>query len=94
MVEFAHAFRADEGRFPTADDIACCLNDGEMGTPEEQGATIISGFADGTIYTLKSVADYYDIDVNELLDAEISLVSRLGWRVSLNATAKKKWLSS
>ncbi len=120
LVEFSHAFRADEGRLPTADDIAWCLNNGENGAPEEQGAAILSdldsffsdkrpkevkaklfkalrdrwGFANGTTYTLKSVADYYDIDIEELLGAEISLVRRLGWAVSLNTTAKKKWLSS
>lgn len=120
LVEFAHAFRADEGRFPTADDLACRLNDGERGASEEQGAALISdlgsffsdkrpgelkatllkalrdrwGFADGTVYTLKSIADYYDIDVIDLLAAEVSLVNRLGWSVSLNASAKNKWLSS
>lgn len=120
LIEFAHAFRADERRFPNAEDIARCLNDGEKEAPEERGATVVAdldsffsgkrpeelkaklftalrdrwGFADGTIYSLKSISDYYEIALIELLAAEISLVNRLGWRVSLNAKARKKWLAS
>jgi hypothetical protein len=120
LIEFAHDFHSNEDRFPTADDIARCLNDGDKGPPEEQGGTIIAdldeffsgkrpdelkakvfkalrdrwGFADGTIYTLRSLADYYELDIEDLLAADISLVNRLGWPVSLNAAAKKKWLAS
>ena len=120
LIEFAHAFHADEGRFPNADDIARCLNNDEKGASEQQGSTVIAdldhlfsnkrpgelkaklfkalrerwGFADGTIYTLRSVAEFYAIDPTEFLAAEISLISRLGWPVSLNASAKKKWLAS
>ncbi len=52
------------------------------------------GFADGIIYTAKSIAAEYDIDIEDYIEAEISLVSRLGWVVSLNRQSKKKWLDS
>lgn len=120
VLEFAHTFRAAEGVFPNADDIANRLNNGEKGRPEEQAASIIAtldeffrserprevsqrafralrdrwGFAEGTIYTLRSVAHYYDIPLEGLLDADLSLVRRLGWSVSLNATARRTWLRS
>jgi hypothetical protein len=52
------------------------------------------GFKDGALYTLKFIAEKHDLDLNDFLDAEISLVNRLGWVVSLNKQAKKKWLAS
>lgn len=120
LAEFAHAFNHNEGRFPKAKDIAECLNDGDLGSPEQRGAMVIDdlqdffggmrpneisatmfkalkdrwGFIDGEIYTLKSIAQYYDIDHNELMDAEISLINRLGWRVKLNSASKRRWLAS
>lgn len=120
LAEFAHAFNRDEGRFPTAKDVAECLNDGKLGFPEQLGATVIRdlqkfffgtrprelnatmfkalkdrwGFMDGTFYSLNSIAEYYNIDNNDLLNAEISLIGRLGWRVKLNSASKRRWLSS
>lgn len=52
------------------------------------------GFSDGIIYTLQSIAEENDIAPEDLLDAEISLVNRLGWVVSLNRQSKKKWLAT
>ena len=120
VVGFAHDFHSTEGRFPTADDIARCLNDGKKGPSEELGGAIVAdlcsffsckrphdlkaklfkairdrwGFVDGTIYTLRSLAEYYDLDLEDLLAAEISLVNRLGWQVAHDAASKRKWLAS
>ena len=41
-----------------------------------------------------SVSKLLTHSVDGLLDAEISLVSRLGWIVSLNKSSRKKWLNS
>ena len=118
IVHFGLDFRSDEGRFPSADNFAECLNEGEKTIAEQRGAQILSeideffrgkrpkelsakvfkalrfrwGFDDGDTYYLKSVADEYDIDVDDLLNAEVALVGRLGWRVALNKSATKRWL--
>ncbi len=120
LLEFAHAFHANEGHYPTADDFASCLNKGKKERAEEQGANVVKdlveffsakppaelkekvfralrdrwGFADGTMYTLKSTAEYYGIDPEEMLSVELSLVNRLGWRVALNAASRRRWLAS
>jgi len=52
------------------------------------------GFSDRTVYTLRSIAEEHGIESEDLMDAEISLVNRLGWVVSLNRQSKKKWLAS
>lgn len=68
--------------------------------PEELNAKLFRvlrerwGFKDGTLYRLKSIAEENELDVKDLLDAEISLVNRLGWVVSLNKESKKKWVAS
>ncbi len=120
LMDFAHEFREEEGRFPDADDIAACMNDGKRDAFEEQSVTVIEdlksffsgkrpkelgakifkalrdrwGFADGTMYSVRSIVEYYEVDETEFLDAEISLVGRLGWPVHLNTKSKAKWLSS
>ena len=52
------------------------------------------GFKDRTLYTLKSIAEEYDLVLEDFLEVEITLINRLGWVVSLNKQAKKKWLAS
>lgn len=58
-----------------------------------QGLKTRWGFDDGFLYTLEDVAKKYDQHIDDLLDAEISLVGRLGWVVSLNKLSRKKWLN-
>jgi hypothetical protein len=52
------------------------------------------GFKDGMLYTLKPIAEKYGLDLDDFLEAEISLINRLGWVVSLNKQARRKWLES
>ncbi len=68
--------------------------------PKELSATVFKalkdrwGFIEGEIYTLKSTSAYYEMDVNDFLQSELSLINRLGWRVALNPTSRRKWLAS
>lgn len=52
------------------------------------------GFHDGDRHHLKSAAEDFAVDIDDLLAAEISLVTRLGWRIALNKKEKNKWLRS
>lgn len=52
------------------------------------------GFVDGKLTYLRSVAAHCEVDVDELLQTEIQLVERLGFRVSLTKTDRTKWLRS
>ncbi len=52
------------------------------------------GFLDGKRHSLKSSATRFRVNPEDFLAAEISLVGRLGWRVSLSKKEKSKWLRS
>lgn len=50
------------------------------------------GFPDREVHKLEETAKIFVIKTDELLLAELSLINRLGWRVKLSDTTKKKWL--
>ena len=52
------------------------------------------GFKDGKRCTLKSISEKYEFIPDQFLDAEISLINRLGWVVTLNKQSKEKWIAS
>lgn len=49
------------------------------------------GFLDREVHKLKQTAKQFNVSPEELFDAELALISRLGWRVKLTASAKEKW---
>lgn len=50
------------------------------------------GFSNSEFHKLKETSKKFNINFNELLLAEVSLLSRLGWQIQLTETTKKKWL--
>lgn len=50
------------------------------------------GFVDRKIHKVKEVSERFGITTDELLNAELSFVNRLGWQVKLTEAGKKKWL--
>jgi HNH endonuclease len=69
------------------------------GPPEELETELFEalrhrwGFEGGKIHKLSTVAKDRGLRPTDLLAAEISLVSRLGWRVVLSPSQQKKWLA-
>jgi hypothetical protein len=49
------------------------------------------GFIDREVHTLRESSKLSDISLEELFAAELDLISRLGWRVKLTATATQRW---
>jgi hypothetical protein len=47
------------------------------------------GFIDGNLYHLKDSAKKFEIDPEDLLDAEINFIKRMGWNVSLTKAQRK-----
>ena len=50
------------------------------------------GFLDAEFHKMDATSKIFDIDNNELLLAELSLINRLGWHIKLTETIKNKWL--
>lgn len=51
------------------------------------------GFKDREFHKLKETAKKFSIKIEELLLAEISLFNRLGWRIKLTDSIRKKWFN-
>jgi HNH endonuclease len=52
------------------------------------------GFDNGERHSFKTSADQFGLEHGSLLEADISLVNRLGWRVSLKKAQRTKWMRS
>jgi hypothetical protein len=52
------------------------------------------GWEDGSMHNVSRVVGEFDMTADELLEAELALMRRLGWRVELSAREKKRWLKS
>lgn len=50
------------------------------------------GFSDREVHKLKETAKTFGIKTTALLEAELSLINRLGWQVKCTETTKKRWL--
>jgi transposase len=50
------------------------------------------GYKDMKVRKLKTVSSETGVPINELLEAEIELLEKLGWSVKNTATERKKWL--
>lgn len=50
------------------------------------------GFSDGEIHKLAESAKLYGIETDELLQADLSLINRLGWQVRLIDKTKREWM--
>ncbi|MRR29712.1 hypothetical protein EG834_05170 [bacterium] len=50
------------------------------------------GFINRNIYSLKEASLKFDVDDHKLLNAEISLIDRLGWPIKITEATKRQWL--
>ena len=66
--------------------------------PEEIGQKIFQAlrhrwaFQDGVMMKLRNAAKVFNVELDDLYAAEISLINRLGWRVDQSATLRSRWL--
>ncbi len=49
------------------------------------------GFHDGQVYQLRQVAKTRKAALQELYEAEISMVERLGWRIKKTKDTERRW---